>query len=93
MEPLPFFCRGVQTLEKLATSLALSVGKDVFARSDFEALAKQLKNIKSHFILSINDVLEIRKQFKWASIEAVETTYTVGKSNGKKAEELIISNE
>lgn len=67
-------------------------GKDVFARSDFEALAKQLKKIKGRFIMSINDVPEIRELFAFAGIEAVETTYTVGKGNGKKVGELIISN-
>ena len=68
-------------------------GKDVFARSDFEALVKQLKKIKGRFILSINGVPEIRALFKRADIEDVETTYTVGKGNGKKARELIISND
>ena len=65
-------------------------GKNVFAKSDFEALAKQLKNIKGGFIMSINDVPEIHKLFKWADIEAVETTYTVGKGRAKKAGELIV---
>ena len=66
-------------------------GKDVFARSDFEQLAKQLQAIKGRFIMSINDVPEIRKLFAFADIEAVETTYTVGKGLAKKAGELIIS--
>ncbi|MFK5979690.1 MAG: DNA adenine methylase [Rhizobiaceae bacterium] len=66
-------------------------GKDVFAKSDFKAMAKQLKSIKGRFIMSINDVPEIRAMFAWADIEAVETTYTVGKGKGKKVGELIIS--
>jgi len=67
-------------------------GKDVFARMDFVALAKLLKKIKGRFIMSINDVPEIRKLFEWASIEAVETTYSVSKGKSKRAGELIISN-
>ena len=68
-------------------------GKDVFARSDFERLSKQLKKIKGRFIMSINDVPEIRKLFAFANIEAVGTNYSVGKGNGKKVGELIISND
>ena len=67
-------------------------GRGIFAKSDFEALADQLRRIKSHFIMSINDVPEIRDLFAWAQIEEVKTTYTIAKSNGKKAGELIISN-
>ena len=59
-------------------------GNDVIARSDFEALAKQLKKIKGRFIMSINDVPEIRKLFAFADIEAVETTYMVGKGNVRR---------
>ena len=80
-------------MEELATSLALSVGKGVFAKLDFEALAKQLKKIKGRFIMSINDVPEIHRLFKWASIEAVVTTYTVGTGNGKKVAKLAVGND
>ena len=66
-------------------------GKNIFSRADFEALATQMKAIKGQFILSINDVPEIRELFSWAKIEAVETTYTVGKAKSKKVGELIIS--
>jgi len=67
-------------------------GKNIFSRDDFEALAIQMKAIKGQFILSINDVPEIRELFSWAKIEAVELNYSIGKLKGKRAGELIISN-
>ncbi|MFK5977879.1 MAG: DNA adenine methylase [Rhizobiaceae bacterium] len=66
-------------------------GKDVFSKADFKVMAKQLKSIKGRFVMSINDVPEIRALFAWADIEAVETTYSVGRAKGKKVGELIIS--
>jgi len=66
-------------------------GKNIFGRVDFENLNTLLNGIKGRFIMSINDVPEIREMFAWAQIEAVETTYSVGKDNGKRVGELIIS--
>ena len=66
-------------------------GKGSFARDDFEVLSRLLKGLKGRFILSINDVPEVRNLFGWAEIEAVETTYTVGKGKGKRVGELIVS--
>ena len=69
-------------------------GRDLFSRSDFARLAALLRGIEGRFILSLNDVPEVRALFSGFDIEAVETTYTVaarGKSRGKAAE-LIISN-
>lgn len=67
-------------------------GKEMFENGDFTALSEALKALQGQFILSINDVPEIRELFAWAEIETVETTYTVG--GGKKAKkvgELIIA--
>jgi DNA adenine methylase len=64
----------------------------MFSRDDFAALSGVLKGIKGRFILSINDVPEIRELFAWADIEPVETTYTVGGGRkAKKVGELIIA--
>ena len=49
-------------------------GKHLFARADFERLAGQLRGIKGGFVLSINDVPEIRQLFGWARIEEVAST-------------------
>lgn len=52
-------------------------GKELFKREDFEALATRLKALRGTFIMSINDVPEIRDLFSWASVEPIETSYTV----------------
>ena len=66
-------------------------GKNIFSRDDFKALSDQLKAIKGRFILSINDVPEIRAIFSWAQMEAVEVNYSVAKGKGKRAGELLIT--
>ena len=67
-------------------------GKDFFSRADFGELAKLLKGIKGKFIMSINDVPEIRAIFKGFYIKEVNTRYTAGTQSGKQAAELLISN-
>lgn len=67
-------------------------GKDFFSRADFAELAKLLKVIKGKFIMSINDVPEIRAIFKGFYIKEVNTRYTTGTQSGKQATELLISN-
>lgn len=67
-------------------------GKDFFSRADFAELAKLLKVIKGKFIMSINDVPEIRAIFKGFYIKEVNTRYTAGTQSGKQAAELLISN-
>ncbi len=50
-------------------------GAELFSRADFERLSERLKGIRGQFILSLNDVPEVREIFSWASIEGVELTY------------------
>lgn len=61
--------------------------------SDFAAMADQLRTIKGRFLMSINDVPEIRALFAWARIEEVSTTYTIGNHSerGTDRAELLIS--
>ncbi|MFD1914152.1 DNA adenine methylase [Halodurantibacterium flavum] len=68
-------------------------GKQMFGRGDFQRLADAMAAIKGQFILSINDVPEIRAMFAWARIEEMSTTYTVGKQAGSRnaRAELLIS--
>lgn len=67
-------------------------GRDAFQRSDFEVLAEALKGLRGRFILSLNDVPEVRELFGWASIEPVELTYFLPAKGGKAgSRELIIS--
>ena len=62
-----------------------------FERGDFARLADLLSGLQGRFILSLNDVPEVRELFAWAKIDAIETTYTIGQNKGKKAGELVIS--
>lgn len=51
-------------------------GKDAFGRDEFEALSEVLRGLQGRFILTLNDVPEVRRIFGWAEIEAVEFNYT-----------------
>ena len=67
-------------------------GRNLFERDDFECLATQLKSVRGKFLMSINDVPEVREIFSGFRIAPVETTYSVGKTNdarGARAELLI----
>lgn len=66
-------------------------GKGIFSKADFDELARLLKGIKGKFILSINDVPEIRQIFTGFHIKEVQTTYTTGTQSGKAAAELLVS--
>jgi len=65
-------------------------GKAMFGREEFEQLSEVLRRLQGRFILTLNDVPEVRRIFGWASIEAVRLNYT---TSGKVTEgrELIIT--
>ncbi len=67
-------------------------GRQMFQRADFARLAEVLASTKGRFVLSINDVPEIRDLFAWARIEEVTTTYTIAQKAGRAggAAELLI---
>ncbi|EQB31948.1 restriction endonuclease subunit M [Sphingobium ummariense RL-3] len=65
-------------------------GLGVFSEADFERLSGLLKRARGSFILSINDVPEVREIFSWASIEPVNLNYRVS-GRVTAARELIIS--
>jgi len=69
-------------------------GKGLFGKDDFNVLNTLLRDIEGKFILSINDVPEIRKIFKGFKVERVNTTYSAGTSRQqpKKVTELLIRN-
>lgn len=68
-------------------------GRDSFSRDRFGQMAEQLRGIRGRFLLSINDVPEIREIFGWANLVPVQTTYTVSSaSGGTRARELLIGN-
>lgn len=70
-------------------------GKAMFSREDFTRMADVLRGVKGRFIMSINDVPEIRELFGWATVEEVQVSYTIG-NKGDRAPvraELVIGNK
>lgn len=63
----------------------------IFGRDDFTRLAGVLRGLQGRFLLSLNDVPEVREVFAGFDIEAVETTYTVAKGGARRVGEVIIS--
>lgn len=66
-------------------------GKGLFSTADFTLLRDLLKGIQGHFILSINDVPQIRELFQGFVIKEVMLNYQVS-GKATPARELIISN-
>ncbi len=69
-------------------------GKNIFARDDFEKLSELLRGLSGRFIMSLNDVPEVRDIFEGFSMEATEVNYSIARqSESRRAYgELIISN-
>ena len=70
-------------------------GKAMFARANFARLAAQLGAIKGRFILSLNDLPEVRETFADFDLTEVSTTYTISSKRNDPAggrAELLISN-
>ncbi len=65
-------------------------GKTMFSRDQFELLASRLGALKGRFIMSINDVPEIRLLFAAFQQEEVSLTYSLSSGKGTAARELII---
>jgi DNA adenine methylase len=65
-------------------------GRGMFAREDFARMAEQLAGIQGRFVLSINDVPEIREIFAAFECQAVELKYSVAKGVATDARELIV---
>lgn len=69
-------------------------GKAMFSRADFARMATVLSCLQGRFILSINDVPEIRETFAAHRLTPVTTSYTIGSGNDRSSAraELLISN-
>jgi DNA adenine methylase len=67
-------------------------GKGIFSKADFSFLSEILAKIEGKFILSINDVPDIRQIFSRFDIIPVTTHYTLGKGKKTTANELVIKN-
>ncbi len=70
-------------------------GKGMFDQAQFKVMADRLKKIKGTFILSINDVPEIRKLFAPFALHEASLHYSIAGKNstGTRARELIITNQ
>lgn len=66
-------------------------GPGVFGRDDFEAMAAQLAGLRGRFLLSLNDVPEVRRVFARFEIEAVGTVYSVSGHSPQRVGEVLIS--
>lgn len=67
-------------------------GKNIFSREDFVKLSDLLSGVRGKFIVSLNDVKEVRTIFKKFKIESVTTTYTVASKSSCDANEVLITN-
>ncbi len=68
-------------------------GKNIFRREDFIVLRDLLQTISGRFIVSINDIPEIRELFSNFVIKTADTSYSAGGANRKKhVTELLIMN-
>jgi len=66
-------------------------GKGMFGRGDFTAIADRLHRLKGRFVMSINDVPEIRKTLVGFDLQTATLNYTVNGGKGVPAKELIVS--
>jgi len=60
--------------------------------ADFAKMAEQLAAIRGKFILSLNDVPEVRALFRRFHIQGVKLPYTAQKKAGRRYREVIITN-
>jgi DNA adenine methylase len=59
---------------------------------DFVRMAERLAGIKGKFVLSLNDVPEVRTLFKRFKIHTIDIPYTAQKTAGKRFREVLIRN-
>lgn len=59
---------------------------------DYHRMAERLGRIKGKFILSLNDVPEVRAIFKAFHIQDIELAYTAQKIAGRRFREVLITN-
>lgn len=63
-----------------------------FKEADFRELADRLKSIRGAFVLSLNDVPEVRALFSRFHIQGVDLHYTSQKAAGRRYREVLITN-
>lgn len=70
-------------------------GTGMFGPSEFKIMADRMASLKGSFIMSINDVPEIRKLFARFTLHEADLHYSIAGKNstGTRAKELIITNQ
>ena len=63
-----------------------------FNSHDFENFEGRLRSLRGKFVLSLNDLPEVRKLFHRFHIEDVELAYTAQRGSGKRYREVLITN-
>ncbi len=63
-----------------------------FSEADFVKMADLLGSIRGRFVLSLNDVPEVRKLFNKFQLIPIEFHYTAQRKAGKRYRELLITN-
>ena len=63
-----------------------------FTDDDFVKLEERLRGIQGKFVLSLNDVPEVRKLFRRYHTQSVQLHYTSQKAAGRRYSELLIAN-
>ena len=62
-----------------------------FTEEDFATLKARLKAVRGHFLLSLNDLAEVRKLFGEFHITRLKISYTAQRQSGKRYGEVLIS--
>ncbi|MGD1156524.1 MAG: DNA adenine methylase [Terriglobia bacterium] len=63
-----------------------------FTESDFMELEKKLRSIQGKFVLSLNDLPEVRKLFRRYVLREIQISYTSQMTAGKRFREVLITN-
>ncbi len=63
-----------------------------FENADFAPLADRLRKLRGKFVLSLNDVPEVRELFSGFWSREIEIAYTAQRKAGKRFQELVITN-
>lgn len=63
-----------------------------FTDNDFLMLEQRLRALKGKFVLSLNDVPEVRRIFRGFRFQEIELAYTAQQIAGKRFRELLITN-
>jgi DNA adenine methylase len=70
----------------------LALYRYLLTTADFEEMAQRLAGISGKFVLSLNDVPEVRRIFKGFKIRGLELHYTAQKVAGRRYKEVLITN-